>query len=892
MEADVSVEEERLRAAYDDGVQWRRWGPYLSERQWGTVREDHGPNGEAWEYFPHDQARSRAYRWGEDGLLGICDDRQLLCFALSLWNGQDPILKERLFGLTNSEGNHGEDCKEYYYYLDSTPTHSYMKGLYRYPQRSYPYDDLVATNAARSKTDPEYELIDTGVFDEDRYFDVTVEYAKASPDDVNIRISVSNRGSAPADIRVLPTLWFRNTWSWHDDAARPHLRALPGDTAIVCAEHDELGVWELHCEGGPPLLFTENDTNQQRLFHAENPSPYVKDGIGRAVVMAETGAVNPERVGTKAAADYAFTVAAGETRIIRLRLVKAPVEGESFGQSFEDVLAARTTEADAFYDRLTPERLNEDQARVMRQALAGMLWSKQHYSLDMAAWMAGREPSTARNQDWEHLKAQDIISMPDKWEYPWFAVWDLAFHALALMLVDVDFAKHQLSMFLEDRYLRDDGAIPAYEWNFSDVNPPVHAFATLKVYQFEQAKRGHGDVGFLKWMFERLTRNFEWWIERKGVDGSDVFHGGFLGLDNIGVFDRSHDLPTGGHLEQSDGTAWMAFYAQVMLRLSLELCRVDPEYEDRALYFFDRVLGIAKALSTELWDDEDGFFYDVLRFPDGTSTKLKIRSLVGLLPLGAVSVFEPETIAGLPRLRERLRQVYESDETVGIHCPLVAGYSNRRMLAILDEGKLRRVITRMLDAHEFYSPHGVRSISRSHLADPYVFEWEGQRYVVRYRPAESDSSMFGGNSNWRGPVWIPINFLFIRSLLELYSFYGDTLRFECPTGSGRELTLYEIAFDLGKRLVQIFTRDASGRRPVFGGATRFQNDPNWRDDLLFYEYFNGDDGAGIGASHQTGWTGLVASILSSLGRLEADDFKNLDRATRAKMLAGTDGLRG
>ena len=875
-----TAEATRLREAWSSVVPWLRWGPYLSERQWGTVREDYGDTGASWDYFPHDHARSRAYRWGEDGILGICDDEMRLCFALAMWNGEDPILKERLFGLTNSEGNHGEDVKEYYYYLESTPTHSYMKALYKYPQRAYPYDDLVATNAARGLHDPEYELIDTGVFDENRYFDVFIEYAKASANDLLIEIRVTNRGPETASLRLLPSLWCRNEWSWNDRLPRPSLTPgpAPEGSRAVHADHAYLGRAVLFCEGSPPLLFTENETNQERLFDEPNPTSYVKDGIHRSVVEGHEGATNAEQ-GTKAAADYDLIVLAGETRTVRLRLVHGlELDRDPFGPEFGEVLEARRRESDEFYRAIAPDELDDDGFRLVRQALSGMLWTKQCYRFDVAQWLSGRE-SNRRNEGWQHLKAHDIISMPDKWEYPWFAVWDSAFHALALMLVDVDFAKHQLSLFLKDRYMRQDGAMPAYEWAFDDVNPPVHAFAALTVFQYDKASRGdEGDVRWLQSVFERLRRNFDWWLHREGIEGRDLFEGGFLGLDNIGVFDRSTELPTGGHLEQSDGTAWMIFFAQTMLRMSLQLCRFDPSYEDPALYYFDKVVAITEALDRvdehhyDLWDEEDGFFYDRLHFPDGHTTLLKVRSLVGLLPLAAVTVFEPDTLERLPRLKEKIDSVAARRDLRNAHCPARPGQNGRRMLSVFNEGKLRRVLERMLDEAEFLAPNGVRSLSKLHLEHPYVFHWEGEEYTVKYLPGESDSEMFGGNSNWRGPVWVPVNFLLIRGLFQCYSYFGEAFQVEHPTGSGRLCTLYEVAEELGKRLVRVFSRGDDGRRPAFGSADRFQTDPHWHDHLLFYEYFHGDDGSGVGAGHQTGWTGCVATLLMALERLDPSAF--------------------
>jgi hypothetical protein len=871
------------------GVKWKKWGPYLSERQWGTVREDYSDDGNAWGYFTHDQARSRAYRWGEDGLAGISDDHQVLCFALALWNGRDPILKERLFGLANSEGNHGEDVKEYYFYLDSTPTHSYMKYLYKYPQAAYPYADLVDTNRARGRHEPEYELLDTGVFDGDRYFDVFVEYAKAAPEDVLVRITVCNRGPDPAGLHVLPTLWFRNTWSWAGGGARPLLESAPAaGHSVVHAHHadplfqESLADYFLYCEGDTALLFTENESDNARLFGGENAAPYVKDAFHRYLVGGDTAAVNPAREGTKAAAHYAVNVAAEGTQVIRLRLTRrAPAEVATPFADFDAVFRDRLAEADAFYRTVMPPAVQQDadRANVMRQALAGMLWTKQYFYYDVDRWLdehgaapklPAHERRPVRNRDWFHMHNDDIISMPDKWEYPWYAAWDLAFHMIPLGIVDPDFAKQQLDLMLRNDYLHPNGQLPAYEWNFGDVNPPVHAWATFQLYLFDKVRRGGtGDVEFLKYAFSKLLVNFTWWVNRKDRAGANVFEGGFLGLDNIGVFDRSSPLPTGGYLDQADGTAWMVFFSQNMLRIAAELALHEPLYEEFVEKFFQHTLYIAGAMDRvgerhdEMWDEEDGFFYDVLRFPDGSATRLKVRSMVGLLPLAAVAVFEEDIVAKLPHFRERARAFGERhpELTANMHLPGQPGVANRRMLSILNEDKLRRVLARMLDENEFFSPHGIRALSRVHAEQPYVFSHGGQEFRVAYVPGDSDSGMFGGNSNWRGPVWMPVNMLLYSSLVRLYAYYGDEFKVECPTGSGRMMSLLDVAKELGERLIRLFLRDASGRRPSYGAAARFQDDPHWRDLLNFFEYFNGDNGAGIGASHQTGWTGLVARII-------------------------------
>ncbi len=886
----MTAESQRLQDARDQKVAWRRWGPYLSERQWGTVREDYSDGGNAWDYFTHDQARSRAYRWGEDGLAGISDEKQRLCFALALWNGNDPILKERLFGLTNSEANHGEDVKEYYFYLDSTPTHSYMKYLYKYPQAAYPYGDLIHNNRRRGRHEFEYELLDTGVFDQDRYFDVFVEYAKGGPEDVLVQITVWNRGPEAAPLHVLPTLWFRNQWSWGTATPRPQLRRTEraGEVRVIEAVQEKLGTRYLYCDAKPALLFTENETNTQRIFGVPNRTPYVKDGINNYLVQGRHDAVNTELVGTKAAPHYLMTVGPGESRTVRLRLTDRAFGGDDpFGTAFDQLLIRRRREADEFYASVIPPSLDPDAANVMRQALAGMLWGKQFYHYDIDKWLEerGSDPfkpdrrAAPRNDQWHHMYNADVISMPDKWEYPWYAAWDLAFHVLALSLVDEDFAKQQLELMLRERYLHPNGQIPAYEWNFGDVNPPVHAWATIFTYSLDRAAKGTGDVRWLEHAFQKLLLNFTWWVNRKDRNGRNVFEGGFLGLDNIGVFDRSAPLPTGGHLEQADGTAWMALFCQNMLQIAVELALEDPVYEDLVLKFVEHFLWIASAMvhiggDTGMWDDEDGFFYDVLRQPDGRSMRLKVRSMVGLLPLCAATVFEPVVGEQFQEFRQRLEWFVEArpELIASIHSPFKPGHAGRKLASILDETRLRRVLTRMLDEDEFLSPYGIRSLSRYHAEHPYVLSVGGQEYRVSYLPAESDTGMFGGNSNWRGPVWMPVNGLIVRALLNYYVYYGNDFLIECPTGSGRQMNLYQVAEEISRRLAAIFLRGPDGRRPVYGGSAKFQDDPHWRDCVLFYEYFHGDNGAGLGASHQTGWTGIVARLMHLFATVGAEQF--------------------
>ena len=882
-------EQRRLNETRHNAVPWKKWGPYLSERQWGTVREDYSESGNAWDYFSHDQARSRAYRWGEDGLAGISDDKQRLCFALALWNGQDPILKERLFGLTNSEGNHGEDVKEYYFYLDSTPTHSYMKYLYKYPQAAYPYSDLVETNRRRTRNEFEYELLDTGVFEGDRYFDVFVEYAKGSPEDILVQITAVNRGPEPAELHLLPTLWFRNDWaSWTAaPAEKPTLKQIDGPvgTTAVAVAHSVLGTYYLYCDGDVPLLFTDNETNNERLLHNyPNASRYVKDAINNYVVHGFGESVNPDRQGTKVAAHYQLTVGPGKSATVRLRLsnqspsgrgVKLEDDDFPFGQRFEDTLATRLWEADEFYASVIPLALDADAAQVMRQALAGMLWSKQFYHYDVDKWLEerGSDPfkptrkASPRNDHWHHMYNGDIISMPDKWEYPWYAAWDLAFHVLALAIVDVDFAKQQLELMLSERYLHPNGQIPAYEWSFSDVNPPVHAWATIFTYRLEQTRRGAGDTRWLKKCFQKLLLNFTWWVNRKDRSGRNVFEGGFLGLDNIGVFDRSAPLPTGGYLEQADGTAWMALFADNMLEIASELAMTDDDYEDMVLKFLEHDAWITSSLvqvgDGGMWDEEDGFFYDVLRLPNGEVQRLKVRSMVGLLPLCAATPFEPELFEKYPAVTERFQWFIDSrpELCAAFHDPTKTGVGGRRLFSVLDESKLRRVLGIMLDEEEFLSPYGIRSLSRYHAEHPYVFRLGNHDYTVSYLPAESDTGMFGGNSNWRGPIWAPVNVLILRALVNYYAYYGDAFTIECPTGSGRHMNLYQVGEEIARRMASIFLRDSHGRRPVYGGSRKFQEDPHWRDLVLFYEYFHGDNGAGLGASHQTGWTGIVARVM-------------------------------
>ena len=874
----MDAEQQRLVENATGNAMWHRWGPYLSERQWGTVREDYSANGAAWEYFPHDQARSRAYRWGEDGLGGFSDRHGLVCFALALWNGQDPILKERMFGLTNRQGNHGEDVKDYYFYLDNTPTHSYMKYLYKYPQAEFPYQRLIDENARRTKDDPEFELLDTGIFADNRYFDVIVEYAKADTEDILIRIEVFNRGPEAAPLTVLPTLWFRNTWVWnHSTDPRPQVT---NDGGAIKAETQRYGEFWLHTEDKPPLLFTENEINDRRCFNAPNQAPYVKDAFHDYVIHADRSAVNPAQTGTKAAAHYELQIAPGASQVIRMRFCRQQTP-PPFGADFDAVFAQRIAEADAFYLAKNPE-VNADALAVQRQAFAGLLWSKQFYHYDVRTWLNGdsamppppESRCDGRNAKWTHVYAAEVISMPDAWEYPWFAAWDLAFHCIPLAIVDADFAKQQLLLLLREWYMHPNGQIPAYEWAFSDVNPPVHAWAALRVYQIERRETGKADRMFLVRVFHKLLLNFTWWVNRKDEMGNNVFEGGFLGLDNIGVFDRNIPLPDGTVLEQSDGTSWMAMFCLNMLAIALELAEEDPAYEDVASKFFEHFVYIADALNkmgnakASLWDEEDGFYYDVLSSADGDTTKLKVRSMVGLIPLFAVHVFDGEVLDKFPSFRRRMNWFLENrpDMTKDIACARAEGQAERRMFAIVPHQRLGRALEKMLSEREFLSPYGLRSVSRYHADHPFLFEMDGQTRDVTYNPAESRTGAFGGNSNWRGPIWFPLNYLLIETLQKFDYFYGEEFKVECPSGSGKSMTLWEVSTELSRRLISLYTKDADGKRAVYGEIAPFQNDPNWRDLLLFHEYFHGDNGAGLGANHQTGWTGLLAKLIQQSGK--------------------------
>jgi hypothetical protein len=879
----MNAEEKRLK----DAKSWKRWGPYLSERAWGTVREDYSPNGAAWDFFPHDHARSRAYRWNEDGIAGICDENQTICFALALWNGRDPILKERMFGLTGSEGNHGEDVKEYYFYVDSSPTHSFMKYLYKYPQTEFPYSRLLEENRNAGKLNGESELLDTGIFDENRYFDVFVEYAKAEAEDILIKITIANRGAETARLNVLPTVWFRNTWSWEVPGSKIQIPSLfaSGDDTI------QAGEYQLICETADELLFCENNTNKQRLFGAENETPYVKDGINDYIVNNNERAVNPEKRGTKAAANYLLELKGGEERAVRLRLKSKPsasdgglmsgstaleAETQNSFADFDKIFAQRKSETDEFYARIIPQNLSKDAQNVMRQAFAGMLWSKQFYHYDVEKWLDGdaaqpvppAERKKGRNHEWRHLNNADVISMPDKWEYPWYAAWDLAFHTIPLALVDAEFAKEQLILMLREWYMHPNGQIPAYEWAFGDVNPPVHAWAALRVYQIDKKRTGRGDTNFLARIFQKLLLNFTWWVNRKDAEGMNVFEGGFLGLDNIGVFDRSRPLPTGGKLAQSDGTSWMAMYCLNLLAIALELAVVDNSYEDVATKFWEHFIYIADAMNNlgqegiSLWNEEDGFYYDVLHVHDEGNTPLKVRSMVGLIPLFAVATIEAETLDALPDFKQRFRWFLENRPHLTAN---VENNGERRLLSIAYRERLERVLKVMLDENEFLSPHGIRALSRFHKDNPYVLHVNGDEHRVDYEPGESSSGLFGGNSNWRGPVWMPVNYLLIESLQKFHHFYGDDLRVECPTGSGNMMNLWEVSQELSRRLSHIFLKDENGKRAVYGDSENFQRDEHWRDHILFYEYFHGDTGRGVGASHQTGWTGLVAKLLQQSG---------------------------
>jgi hypothetical protein len=868
-----TAEDQRLAEISEPGQSWQEWGPYLSERQWGTVREDYSPDGSPWEYFPHDHARSRAYRWGEDGIAGISDVRQHLCLALALWNGKDPYLKERLFGLTNGEGNHGEDVKELYYYLDATPSHSYLRMLYKYPQAAFPYEQLAAESKARGYGDSEFEITDTGAFAENRYFDVQVEYAQGQPGDILMRIEVSNRGPEAATIHVLPQLWFRNTWSWTPGSPRPALRAQgPG---MVLAEHPRLGSYRWHLDGEPELLFTENDSNGPRLWGVPAKG-YWKDGINDRVVAGSKSAVNPGRSGTRCAAWWQREIPAGGSAVWQLRLSRHTA-GSPFAD-FKDTMAARRQEADLYYAHLQEGQPSSDARLVQRQAFAGLVWSKQFYYYDVGRWIGGDDPAVVppatrrqgRNADWVHLNNADIISMPDKWEYPWYAAWDLAFHTIPFAMIDPAFAKQQLLLLTREWYMHPNGQMPAYEWAFGDANPPVHAWATWRVFQIDRKRTGgHGDLAFLERVFHKLMLNFTWWVNRKDTEGRNVFQGGFLGLDNIGVFDRSSSLPTGGHIDQSDGTSWMAMYSLNLMRIALELAVHNPVYQDIATKFFEHFLTIAEAMTqmgadgSSLWDEEDEFFYDVLHMPDGHAVRLKVRSMVGLIPLFAVETLEPDMLAKVPDFTRRLEWLLSNRPHLAnlVSHWEVEGRGHRRLLSLLRGHRMKCLLRRMLDETEFLSPYGVRALSRHHKENPYVFRVNGDELTVAYRPAESDSGLFGGNSNWRGPVWFPVNYLLIESLQKFHHYYGDDFKVECPTGSGVYLTIEEIADELARRLTRLFLRDESGRRPAMGDDAQAQTDPAFRDHVLFHEYFDGDTGRGVGASHQTGWTALVAKLL-------------------------------
>jgi hypothetical protein len=881
----MTEEETRLQEAIAHQVPWRRWGSYLSDRAWGTVREDYSADGTSWDYFSHDQARSRAYRWGEDGLLGLCDYHQRLCLAIALWNGEDPILKERLFGLTGNEGNHGEDVKEYYFYLDNTPTHSYMKALYKYPQQAFPYGELVGGNQQRNRYQPEFELLDTGIFDENRYFDVFVEYAKNKAEDILMRIEVINRGTETKTLHLLPTLWFRNTWAWNSDTQKPSLRegVRKDNFSMIETFHQSLGKRWLYCANVRavrelPLLFTENETNNERLFNSPNTSAYVKDGINDYIILGKQEAINPQQTGTKAAAHYLLKIEPGASQTIQLRLADTTLI-EPFSSEFDAIFALRKQEADKFYQRITPLAIASEGRNVQRQAFAGMLWSKQYYGYVVEDWLKGdsntppQNRKKGRNHEWFHLNNEDILSMPDKWEYPWFAAWDLAFHAIPLAMIDPDFAKYQLDVMTREWYMHPNGQIPAYEWAFGDVNPPVHAWATWRVYKIEQKMYGRSDRQFLERVFQKLLLNFTWWVNRKDVEGNNVFQGGFLGLDNIGVFDRSATLPTGGHIDQADGTSWMGMYCLNMLTISLELAKNNPVYEDIATKFFEHFLYIASAMNhigedeASLWDETDGFFYDMLHLPNGERFLLKVRSMVGLIPLFAVETIEPEMLNVLPNFKQRLEWFINNrpDLRQNVACMERKGMGARRLMAIASQDKLRLILQKMLDETEFFSEYGIRAVSKFHQNHPYTFNVNSSQFRVDYEPAESKSGLFGGNSNWRGPVWFPVNYLLIESLQKFHHYLGDDFKVECPTNSGNWLNLWEVAAQISQRLIGIFLKNSDLQRPVYGGTDKLQTDPHWQDLILFYEYFHGDNGAGIGASHQTGWTGLVAKLIQQSG---------------------------
>ena len=895
----MTAEETRLQLARENREPWKKWGPYLSARAWGTVREDYSPDGTAWEYLPHDWARSKTYRWNEDGLGGICDDNQFLCFSLALWNEKDPILKERPFGLTGNQGVHGEDVKEEYYFIDNTPTHAYQKFLYKYPQRAFPYEQLIEGNASRDRNQPEYELHDTGVWNDNCYFDVFIEYAKADVEDILIRITAYNRGPEAAPLHLLPTLWFRDIWSWGHSEYRPQIARANSDLgARADISHPLLkGDYSLICEnisGETELLFCENATNNQRLYGVPNALPFVKDGINNAVVNGCKNCVNPRGVGTKMAAHYLMEVEAGDSVEVRLRLTNLSKHGgahagEPLGAPFEAIFAQRIREADEFYADQLPPQASDDEKLVQRQAFAGLLWSKQFYHYDVRKWLCGDPGQPAppasrwqgRNADWTTLSAHDIISMPDTWEYPWFAAWDLAFHCLPISLIDADFAKEQLLLLEREWYMHPNGELPAYEWNFGDVNPPVHAWAALRVFRIERKRTGVGDTEFLERIFQKLLINFTWWVNRKDVNGRNLFQGGFLGLDNIGIFDRNAALPDGAHLDQADGTAWMAMYCLNMLAIALELAVDNPVYEDLATKFLEHFFYIAHAMNDresvtnrspgdngiDLWDDEDGFYYDVLIQPGRAPMFLKTRSVVGLLPLLAVTTIESETLEQLPAFAARLKWFldHRSDLTQNAASLHIEGQAQRHLFALVDETRLRRILEKMLAPDEFLSPHGVRSVSQFHRDNPVYLTLSGHTFSLDYEPGASTNGLFGGNSNWRGPVWMPINYLIIEALQRFDYFYGDGLQVECPTESGQQMSLWDVSVELSRRLTGLFLRDQNGQRPIFGDVKKWQSDPNFRDYIWFFEYFNGDTGAGLGAMHQTGWTALVAKLIQQSG---------------------------
>ncbi len=871
-------EGKRLAASTAIDAPWRIWGPYLSERQWGVVREDYSANGDAWNYFPHDHARSRAYRWGEDGIAGISDTKQRLCFATALWNGKDPILKERLFGLTNNEGNHGEDVKEYYYYLDNTPTHSYMKYLYKYPQSPFPYNDLLTTNRQRNRYEPEYELIDTKIFDDNRYFDVFIEYAKSDSEDILIRYRIANRGPEASSIYLLPHLWFRNTWSW-EGGLKPHLDLTQG---ALHATEDTLGQYWLYYEGQPPALFTENETNIARLFQVPNAAPYVKDSFHDYFVHGCKTAVHPEQKGTKACLAYQLELQAGEEKIVKLRLTSKNALTHPFDKAFDALFVKRQSEANAFYQAVTPYPLPEDMRSIQRQAFAGLLWNKQCYHYNVRTWLRGdplqpkppEEREVTRNHEWPYLDAFEIFSMPDKWEYPWFAAWDLAFHTVTLAMIDPAFAKNQLLLLTREWYMAPCGQIPAYEWQFSDANPPVHAWAAMRVYQIEHAMYGTADRIFLEKMFHKLLLNFTWWVNRKDSQGRNIFEGGFMGLDNIGAFDRSLQPPTGGILEQTDATGWMGMYCLNCLQIALELAIENPVYEDMATKFFEHFVYIADAInnvtgqSEGLWDRENGFYYGLLMLPDGRSIRMRQDTMTSVIPLFAVATNEAKIAHRFPEYRKRFHWFIENRPHMlqNIANLEKLGVEGRVLLAFANSTKLMRVLKKVLNSQEFLSPFGIRSVSKRHATEPFVVHISNQVFRLDYEPAESTTGLFGGNSNWRGPIWLPLNFLLIESLQKFHYYFGDDLKVECPTGSGSYLNLWEVASELSKRIVNIFLKDEHGRRPVYGSVEKFQTDPHFNGYIPFHEYFHGDSGCGLGASHQTGWTALVAKLIQQYGK--------------------------